>query len=210
MPAIVYGVVWRYCQMEDRVCRASLETIASRVGISRKTVERHINTLCAAGYLEDRTPDARNKPHTYADTGRAKIVGLVEARVGEPDSLTEAEPGKTESPTGRSESLTWSDRESDHGKTESLMKKDSKKDSKIVAEEIWNETLSELRLQMTHATFDTWLARTRVVDLQAGTLIVTVPNQYALDWLEQRLRHPILRTLRGIAGEDLAIEFRVQ
>lgn len=90
------------------------------------------------------------------------------------------------------------------------MKKDSKKDSKIVAEEIWNETLSELRLQMTHATFDTWLARTRVVDLQAGTLIVTVPNQYALDWLEQRLRHPILRTLRGIAGEDLAIEFRVQ
>ena len=50
MPAIIYGVVWRYCQMEDRVCRASLETIASRVGISRKTVERHIKALCDAGY----------------------------------------------------------------------------------------------------------------------------------------------------------------
>jgi len=210
MTAIVYGVAWRYCQMEDGVCRASLETIASRVGISRKTVERHMKALCEAGYLKDLTPEVRNKPHTYADTGLAKIVGLVEARVGQTESLTSSDSGQTESLTGRSESPTRSDTESYHGRSESPMKRESKIDSKIAAEETWNSALSELRLEMTHASFDTWLAQSKAMDLQGDTLVVTVPNQYAQDWLEKRLRGTILRTLHAVTGDELKVEFRVE
>jgi len=112
MPALVYGVVWRYCQMEDGICRASLEKIGSRIGISRKTVERHIKELCRAGYLKDMTPDLRNRPHIYANTGRAKIVGLVEAQVAQTESPTKTIT-QSESLSTQSESPTRSDRESD-------------------------------------------------------------------------------------------------
>jgi len=84
--AVVYGVVWRYCQQRNGVCYASVETIASHVGINPKTVRRHIKTLCEHGYLEDLTPDVTNRPHTYADSGKAKIVGLVEAKVAQSES----------------------------------------------------------------------------------------------------------------------------
>ena len=79
IPAAVYGRVWRYCQGERGVCQASLETLADEVGLSTRTVQRHLHALAEAGYLEDTTPDLRNRPHTYRDTGRAKVIGLVAA-----------------------------------------------------------------------------------------------------------------------------------
>lgn len=73
MRAAVFGRVWRYCQMEDRVCNAAIEKIADGLGISRMTVIRHMESLCADGYLEDLTPGMRNSPHSYRDTGKAGI-----------------------------------------------------------------------------------------------------------------------------------------
>lgn len=99
IPAVTYGVVWRYCQMEDGVCRASLETIAEKVGVSRRTIWTHIKDLCDKGYLRDLTPDLRNVPHTYADTGKAKIRGLLDARASVQEIPGDAE-GVQEIPRG--------------------------------------------------------------------------------------------------------------
>lgn len=108
MAAVVYGIVWRYCQMEDHVCTASLDRIAEHANISRRTVERHIKDLCDAGYLEDRTPGKRHRPHIYADTGRAKITGLLTVEI----STTESPENTTENTTSTTESRTQYDRES--------------------------------------------------------------------------------------------------
>lgn len=72
--AAVYGAVWRFCQMEDRVCRASLEKLAEVLGVDRATVMRHIKVLCEKEYLIDLTPGLRNVPHTYKDN--RKTVAL--------------------------------------------------------------------------------------------------------------------------------------
>jgi len=103
MPAVAYGVVWRYCQMKDGVCKASMEKIARRIGVDRTTAHRHIKALCEAGYLKDLTPGLRNCPHTYEDTGRAKIRLLaVKSSVAECNSseklLQSAPPTVAESP----------------------------------------------------------------------------------------------------------------
>ncbi len=71
--AVVFGRAWRYCQMEDHVCRASIRTMAEGLGINEATVQRHLKKLTKAGYLRDLTPKARNRPHIYADTGKIKI-----------------------------------------------------------------------------------------------------------------------------------------
>lgn len=71
--AAVFGAIWRYCQMKDGVCRASLQTISGDLGIDKATVLRHAQALVTDGYLKDVTPDLRNRPHIYKDTGKAGI-----------------------------------------------------------------------------------------------------------------------------------------
>jgi len=69
----VFGRIWRFCQGEKQKCTASLDTIALDLHLDRATVMRHAKKLCDKGYLSDLTPDARNVPHEYADTGKAGI-----------------------------------------------------------------------------------------------------------------------------------------
>ncbi len=66
--AAVYGVVHRHCRMRDGVCRASIRRMAQLIGLDATTVMRHLHKLVTDGYLEDLTPDQRNKPHIYRDT----------------------------------------------------------------------------------------------------------------------------------------------
>lgn len=66
--AAVYGRVWRYCEMKDNVCYASLDSIATGLGVNRVTIMRHLQTLVSDGYLDDLTPNVRNRPHTYKVT----------------------------------------------------------------------------------------------------------------------------------------------
>src|SRR5690349_4022552 len=84
MGAVVFGKVWRYCQMTDGVCYAGLERMGAELGIKRSTMMRHIRVLVQEGYLSDVTPyladlqklDHKKRPrrsHSYADTGKAKL-----------------------------------------------------------------------------------------------------------------------------------------
>lgn len=100
--ALVWGRVWRYCQMFDGVCRASLDTIGAGLGMSGKTITRHVETLCQDGYLYDLTPDLRNKPHIYTDTGKLKV--RISFEVGRTESPTRSDlKSVEESTTNRGE-----------------------------------------------------------------------------------------------------------
>ena len=98
--AAVYGIVWRHCQMSNGVCTASQDKMAELLGVHRATVLRHLKDLCKKGYLRDTTPTLRNRPHVYADTGKAKILALVEARAG----IAESNSGSSEGSAGVAES----------------------------------------------------------------------------------------------------------
>lgn len=63
----------------------------------------------------------------------------------------------------------------------------------------WLAALGELELQMTRATFDTWLRDTHVIGLDGATLIVGVKNGYAVEWLTNRLYPTIERTRTRLA-----------
>jgi DnaD/phage-associated family protein len=76
--AAVFGAIWRFCQLEDGVCKASLETISQSIGVDKVTVMRHAKTLCTDGFLKDLTPDLKNRPHIYAETGRVCMKSRLE------------------------------------------------------------------------------------------------------------------------------------
>jgi len=78
LTAAVHGVMWRFCQMRDGVCKAKLETIAGILGISTATVMRR-QALLVPTYFIDMTPDLKNKPHVFRDTGAVALKSQLTA-----------------------------------------------------------------------------------------------------------------------------------
>jgi hypothetical protein len=79
----------------------------------------------------------------------------------------------------------------------------------MTADQIWQAALRELQLQMTKATFDTWVKNTRAISDEDGIFVIGVPNALARDWLENRLLTTVERTLVGIIGHPVQVEFAV-
>ena len=76
----------------------------------------------------------------------------------------------------------------------------------VNAQKQWQATLGELQLQMTRATFDTWLRGSQVISYEDGLFTVYVRHAYAVDWLQNRLLAVVKRTLQRHAGPDADIE----
>ncbi len=79
MTALVFGVVWRHCQMRLGICTAGVPRLAGLTGVNERTVRRHLAELCESGYLEIMNPDAKGIPHIYKDTGKVRFRVSVEA-----------------------------------------------------------------------------------------------------------------------------------
>lgn len=79
----------------------------------------------------------------------------------------------------------------------------------MIPENAWKATLGELELQMTKATFNTWLKDTSLVQHKDNIYVIGVRNAYAKDWLENRLRDTILRTLTAISAGPVEVQFVV-
>jgi len=75
------------------------------------------------------------------------------------------------------------------------------------ATELWRATLDELRLQLTQATFDTWLRPSRALGFEDETLVVRTHSPYAKEWLSIRLNTAVQRTLSGIANKSLTVRY---
>ncbi|HEY77074.1 MAG TPA: hypothetical protein G4O00_13030 [Thermoflexia bacterium] len=80
-------------------------------------------------------------------------------------------------------------------------------------EVLWRRALEALRLEMTASTFNTWFARSRLLDLRRedeGTVwVVGVHSQYAREWLEARLLPVLERVLTQLIPETTGVEFVV-
>ncbi|MCK4451540.1 MAG: hypothetical protein KAX26_13210, partial [Anaerolineae bacterium] len=77
------------------------------------------------------------------------------------------------------------------------------------SDHIWSAALGELQLQMTQATFDTWLRDSRLLKYEDGTFVVAVKSGYAKDWLEHRLLAIIKRTLARLTSRTVEVQFVV-
>jgi len=79
----------------------------------------------------------------------------------------------------------------------------------LTAAEVWKAALDQLRLQTTQATFNANLKGTTLLEAVDGVYRVGVTNEYAKDWLENRLRGTLERTLSNIANSAITVEFVV-
>lgn len=66
----------------------------------------------------------------------------------------------------------------------------------------WQQVLGQLQLQMTEATFDTWVKDTRLIAKDGLRFTVAVKSGFAKDWLENRLFSTIRRTIVNLVKSE--------
>ena len=105
----------------------------------------------------------------------------------------------------------WTQQQEQADKGEDLEEQDrldpEEDDLSAEARRIWTRSLGELQLQMTRATFDTWLRGSKVVDVGDGCLTIAVRHVHAVDWLQNRLLPIIERTIARHADGEVKITF---
>lgn len=72
--AVVYGVVWRHCQMRRGVCDATQGTMAQLTGLDDRTIRDWLPVLLREEYIVDVTPpERRGQSRVYVTTGKAEL-----------------------------------------------------------------------------------------------------------------------------------------
>jgi chromosomal replication initiator protein len=77
------------------------------------------------------------------------------------------------------------------------------------SEQIWQAALGQLQLEMSKATFDTWVREAALLTYEDGAFVIGVSNAYAKDWLENRLQHTVKRILTGLTSRSVDVRFVV-
>jgi hypothetical protein len=73
---------------------------------------------------------------------------------------------------------------------------------------VWTAAQGELQLEMTRATYETWVKRTELLSVN-GTWKIGAPDKLAQEWLQNRLLSTVRRVLNGIVGAPVTVEFVV-
>lgn len=74
----------------------------------------------------------------------------------------------------------------------------------------WRTALGQLELQLPRETFNTWLKNATLLAYEDHQFIIGVENTYARDWLENRLKKTISRTLSAICDHNVELRFAVK
>jgi chromosomal replication initiator protein len=75
----------------------------------------------------------------------------------------------------------------------------------LTAAEVWSRILEEARAAMPEQTFRTWLAPTEAVAISQDLLVVSTPNPFAVDWVEDKYSG----LLTGIGERAFGRRFRI-
>jgi chromosomal replication initiator protein len=68
-------------------------------------------------------------------------------------------------------------------------------------EELWQTALGEIELSISKANFITWFKNTAIFSIKDGHVIISVPNGFAKEWLENKYDLYILRALKNIQDD---------
>ncbi len=75
---------------------------------------------------------------------------------------------------------------------------------------VWKAVLGELELALQRPIYDNWVKDARFVAYEDGVYIIAVPNSFAQEWLNQRLKGTIKRRLERLSGRSVDVQFIVR
>ncbi len=73
--------------------------------------------------------------------------------------------------------------------------------------DLWNQALAKIEKKVSKPSFETWLKATKANDIQNDVIIVTAPNEFARDWLEDHYADLTSDTIEQLTGTRLKPKF---
>jgi len=78
------------------------------------------------------------------------------------------------------------------------------------SEELWQAVLAQLQLSLSPASFTTWFKNTKISSLEKNTAIISVPNSFVKEWLEQKYTKTILKILHSLNEDIKEIRYEIK
>lgn len=74
---------------------------------------------------------------------------------------------------------------------------------------VWQTVLGELEVSLSRANFTTWFKNTHLLGYDGGEVVISVPNIFTKEWLENKYHRQISDALRKILPEVTSITYQV-
>lgn len=75
--------------------------------------------------------------------------------------------------------------------------------------QLWQLTLGEMEIQLSRASFATWLKNSQLVDKRDGIFYIALPNNFAKEWIENKYQKNLLGIIRNFDSSARKLEFLV-
>lgn len=80
---------------------------------------------------------------------------------------------------------------------------------KVDKSSAWQAVLGELEVSLSKANFTTWFKNTRLLSIDKGDVVISVPNIFTKEWLENKYNKQISEALHKVLPEIRNITYRV-
>ena len=76
-------------------------------------------------------------------------------------------------------------------------------------EELWQALLAQIQFNISKASFATWFKNTNIFSKENGEIMVSVPNNFSREWLENKYNKLIFKILHNLDNEVKEIKYSV-
>jgi chromosomal replication initiator protein len=76
-------------------------------------------------------------------------------------------------------------------------------------QQLWQAVLGNLEISLSKANFTTWFKNTAIMERTEDTIMVSVPNSFTKEWLQNKYHAEILKALRSIDPEIRDAKYQV-
>lgn len=76
-------------------------------------------------------------------------------------------------------------------------------------EELWQALLAQIQFNISKASFATWFRNTNIISREAGEIVVSVPNNFSKEWLENKYNKLIFKILYSLDEGVKEIKYNV-
>jgi chromosomal replication initiator protein len=80
----------------------------------------------------------------------------------------------------------------------------------MAASELWERALQRIRTNLPAQTYETWFRSLAALENDGGNLILEVPSQFYVDWIDQHYRALIESSVAAAAGQAVGISYHVR
>jgi len=76
-------------------------------------------------------------------------------------------------------------------------------------EELWQAVLAQIQLNISSANFATWFKNTNVSSIKGNKVVISVPNSFVKEWLEQKYNKLIFKILHTLNENIKEVKYEV-